>query len=253
MHQIDLAIDGRAIAAGDSAKNSGVGSGEGDTTGAAGFKGIHRCFIESVVGGFAEGATFGFCIFEHFVDRHSLGGFDRNGRVLESITFERQLEDVATEPGAPSTRFSLADFIEPKALGRTDYLGMFAVTAGRDVEAFAQSFYRQNDDYKAILVKALADRIAEAAAEWAHKRERAFFGFGRDENLSLDDLLKEKYRGIRPAPGYSACPSHAHKRKIWSLLQVQERIGLRLTESDMIDPAASVAGFFFNHPGSRYF
>lgn len=186
-------------------------------------------------------------------DAETVSIFDRNGRVLESITFERQLEDVATESGAPSTRFSLADFIAPKALGRTDYLGMFAVTAGRDVEAFAQSFYRQNDDYKAILVKALADRIAEAAAEWAHKRERAFFGFGRDENLSLDDLLKEKYRGIRPAPGYSACPSHTHKRKIWSLLQVQERIGLRLTESDMIDPAASVAGFFFNHPDSRYF
>lgn len=178
---------------------------------------------------------------------------DREGRELERITFERQLEDVKSESGDPATRFSLTDFIAPKESGRTDYIGMFAVTAGRDVEAFAQSFYRQNDDYRAILVKALADRIAEAAAEWAHKREREMFGFGRDENLSFEDLLKEKYRGIRPAPGYSACPSHAHKRKIWSLMQVQERIGLRLTESDMIDPAASVSGFFFNHPNARYF
>jgi 5-methyltetrahydrofolate--homocysteine methyltransferase len=178
---------------------------------------------------------------------------DREGRELERITFERQLEEAKTDSGNMATRFSLTDFIAPKSSGRGDYLGMFAVTAGHEVEAFAQSFYRQHDDYRAILVKALADRIAEAAAEWAHKRERELFGFGRGENFSLEDLLNEKYRGIRPAPGYSACPSHAHKRKIWSLMQVQERIGLRLTESDMIDPAASVSGFFFNHPSARYF
>jgi 5-methyltetrahydrofolate--homocysteine methyltransferase len=130
---------------------------------------------------------------------------------------------------------------------------MFAVTAGRDVETFAQSFLRQHDDYQSILVKALADRIAEAAAEWAHKRARDFCGFGRTENLALEDLLKEKYRGIRPAPGYSACPSHAHKRKIWKLMQVKERVGISLTESDMMDPAASVSGFYFNHPEARYF
>ena len=189
----------------------------------------------------------------HSDDRETVSICDREGRELERITFERQLEEAKTETGSPATRFSLTDFIAPKSSGRVDYLGMFAVTAGHEVEAFAQSFHRQHDDYRAILVKALADRIAEAAAEWAHKRERELFGFGKGETFSLEDLLKEKYRGIRPAPGYSACPSHAHKQKIWSLMQVEARIGLRLTESDMIDPAASVSGFFFNHPSARYF
>lgn len=178
---------------------------------------------------------------------------DREGKVLETITFERQLDDEVAADGNPATRYSLADFVAPQALGREDYVGMFAVTAGRDVEAFAQSFLRQHDDYQSILVKALADRIAEAAAEWAHKRAREFCGFGRMENLTFDDLLKENYRGIRPAPGYSACPSHAHKQTIWKLMQVKERIGISLTESDMMDPAASVSGFYFNHPNARYF
>lgn len=178
---------------------------------------------------------------------------DREGKVLDTITFERQLDEEVAADGTPALRYSLADFVAPTSLGREDYIGMFAVTAGRDVETFAQSFLRQHDDYQSILVKALADRIAEAAAEWAHKRARDFCGFGRTENLALEDLLKEKYRGIRPAPGYSACPSHAHKRKIWKLMQVKERVGILLTESDMMDPAASVSGFYFNHPEARYF
>jgi len=178
---------------------------------------------------------------------------DREGKVLDTITFERQLNEEVAVDGTPSLRYSLADFVAPSTLGREDYIGMFAVTAGRDVDVFAQSFLRQHDDYQSILVKALADRIAEAAAEWAHKRARDFCGFGRAENLTLEEILKEKYRGIRPAPGYSACPSHAHKRNIWKLMQVKERIGISLTESDMMDPAASVSGFYFNHPDARYF
>jgi 5-methyltetrahydrofolate--homocysteine methyltransferase len=178
---------------------------------------------------------------------------DREGNVLDTITFERQLDEEAAADGTPALRYSLADFVAPSTLGREDYIGMFAVTAGRDVDAFAQSFLRQHDDYQSILVKALADRIAEAAAEWAHKRARDFCGFGRKENLTFEELLKEKYRGIRPAPGYSACPSHAHKQNIWKLMQVKERVGISLTESDMMDPAASVSGFYFNHPEARYF
>lgn len=177
---------------------------------------------------------------------------DREGRTLESISFERQTKK-KSGAGDDPTFYSLADFIAPRESGRTDYLGMFAVTAGHDVEKFAQSFVRQNDDYSSILVKAVADRFAEAAAEWAHKRTRDLFGFGLKEQLTFQEVLDDKYRGIRPAPGYPACPSHAHKLKIWNLLQVKERIGISLTESYMMDPAASVSGFYFNHPESRYF
>jgi 5-methyltetrahydrofolate--homocysteine methyltransferase len=178
---------------------------------------------------------------------------DREGRVLDSITFERQTKKKSGDDGDGKTYFSLADFIAPKESGRNDYLGMFAVTAGHDVEKFAQSFVRQNDDYNSILVKAVADRFAEAAAEWAHKRARDLFGFGLHEKLTFQEMLDDKYRGIRPAPGYPACPSHAHKSNIWKLMQVKERIGISLTETLMMNPAASVSGFYFNHPDSRYF
>ena len=178
---------------------------------------------------------------------------DREGKVLDTITFERQTKKKTGDDGDGTTYFSLADFIAPKSSGRTDYLGMFAVTAGHDVEKFAQSFVRQNDDYNSILVKAVADRFAEAAAEWAHKKTRDLFGFGLKETLTFQEVLDDKYRGIRPAPGYPACPSHAHKANIWKLMQVKERIGISLTETLMMNPAASVSGFYFNHPDSRYF
>lgn len=178
---------------------------------------------------------------------------DREGRELDSITFERQTKKKSGDDGEGKTYFSLADFIAPKSSGRKDYLGMFAVTAGHDVEKFAQSFMRQNDDYNSILVKAVADRFAEAAAEWAHKKTRDLFGFGREEKLTFQEVLDDKYRGIRPAPGYPACPSHGHKSNIWKLMQVRERIGIELTETLMMNPAASVSGFYFNHPDSRYF
>jgi len=181
---------------------------------------------------------------------------DRDGQVLDQITFERQTKKKTSEgvdPDEPQNYFSLADFIAPRDSGRTDYLGMFAVTAGHDVESMAQSYLRANDDYNSILVKAVADRFAEASAEWAHKKTRDFFGFGQEEKLTFQEVLDDKYRGIRPAPGYPACPSHAHKSNIWKLLQVRERIGISLTETLMMNPAASVSGFYFNHPDSRYF
>jgi 5-methyltetrahydrofolate--homocysteine methyltransferase len=178
---------------------------------------------------------------------------DREGNVLDQITFERQTKKKSGDEGDASTYFSLADFIAPRESDRRDYLGMFAVTAGHEVEKFAQTFVRQNDDYTSILVKAVADRFAEAAAEWAHKKTRDFFKFGLDENLTFQEVLDDKYRGIRPAPGYPACPSHAHKSNIWKLMRVNERIGIELTETLMMNPAASVSGFYFNHPDARYF
>lgn len=146
----------------------------------------------------------------------------------------------------------LADFIAPKDAKITDYLGGFAV-AVHGVEAFAQEFERQNDDYQSIMVKALGDRFAEALAEYLHKKVRGLFGYGADENLSVDALIREEYRGIRPAPGYPACPDHTEKGKLWSLLKVEKAIGLSLTESYAMTPGSSVSGFYFAHPDSKYF
>ncbi len=149
--------------------------------------------------------------------------------------------------------FSLADFVAPMEAGRVDYLGAFAVTAGVGCDELVVEFERQHDDYTAILAKALADRLAEAFAEWLHKRVRAEWGFGRDETLGLEELLRETYRGIRPAPGYPACPDHTEKRRLFDLLGAEARTGMTLTESFAMLPAASVSGFYLAHPESRYF
>ena len=148
--------------------------------------------------------------------------------------------------------FALADFIAPEASGRRDYLGLFAVTAGIGAEELAAKFASQQDDYNAIMSKALADRLAEALAERMHLRARQYWGFGEDEQLSCQELIREKYRGIRPAPGYPACPDHTEKHLLFSLLQA-ERLGMQLTENLAMHPAASVSGFYFSHPASRYF
>ena len=148
--------------------------------------------------------------------------------------------------------FALADFIAPEASGRRDYLGLFAVTAGIGAEELAAKFASQQDDYNAIMSKALADRLAEALAERMHLRARQFWGYAKDEQLSCQELIREKYRGIRPAPGYPACPDHTEKHLIFSLLQA-DRLGIRLTENLAMHPAASVSGFYFSHPASRYF
>jgi 5-methyltetrahydrofolate--homocysteine methyltransferase len=146
----------------------------------------------------------------------------------------------------------LSDFIAPKDRGVTDYLGGFAVVC-HGVEAFAKEFEDAGDDYSSIMVKALGDRFAEALAEYLHKRVREFFGYGQTEALSNEALIREEYRGIRPAPGYPACPDHTEKGKLWKLLDVEEAIGLSLTESYAMTPASSVSGFYFAHPESKYF
>ncbi len=148
---------------------------------------------------------------------------------------------------------SLADYVAPVDSGRTDYLGAFAVTSGPRVEELADSYVKKNDDYSAIIVKALGDRLAEAAAEWMHKKARDLWGFGANENLSPADLIAEKYRGIRPAPGYPACPDHTEKALLWELLKVEANTGMTLTSSFAMNPPSSVSGFYFAHPEATYF
>jgi 5-methyltetrahydrofolate--homocysteine methyltransferase len=149
--------------------------------------------------------------------------------------------------------YALADFIAPCDSGRADFLGLFAVTAGLNIEALVGRFEREHDDYNAILSKALADRLAEALAELLHKRAREEWGFGKEESLTAGDLLRERYRGIRPAPGYPALPDHTEKQTIFKLLDAQKNAEIRLTETLAMIPAASVCGFYFAHPESRYF
>jgi 5-methyltetrahydrofolate--homocysteine methyltransferase len=149
---------------------------------------------------------------------------------------------------------ALADFIAPRASGLRDYVGGFAVTAGIGEAAIVERFQRANDDYSAIMVKALADRLAEALAEHLHQRvRREFWGYAADETLSAADLISEKYRGIRPAPGYPAQPDHSEKATLFALLDGERQIGVRLTESFAMWPGASVSGLYFSHPQSYYF
>lgn len=149
---------------------------------------------------------------------------------------------------------SLADFIAPKESGKADYIGSFAVTAGIGIESWVKKFEEANDDYSAILLKALADRFAEAFAEYLHEKVRKeYWGYDAAENLSNEALIEENYRGIRPAPGYPACPEHTEKRTLFSLMDVEAKAGIILTESCAMYPAASVSGWYFSHPESKYF
>ncbi|HZZ28389.1 MAG TPA: methionine synthase [Pirellulales bacterium] len=148
---------------------------------------------------------------------------------------------------------SLADFIAPAETGVRDYLGAFAVTTGLGCDELAKKFDRDHDDYNSIMTKALADRLAEAFAEYLHRQARTDWGFGRKEKLSTDELIEEKYRGIRPAAGYPACPDHTEKRILFDLLDAEQQAGITLTESYAMWPAASVSGLYFAHPNSRYF
>jgi 5-methyltetrahydrofolate--homocysteine methyltransferase len=134
-----------------------------------------------------------------------------------------------------------------------DHLGAFAVTTGIGLDALVAKFKADHDDYNAIMAEAVADRLAEAFAECLHARARKEWGYGRDERLSSDELIEEKYRGIRPAPGYPACPDHTGKRTLWRLLDVEAKTGIKLTESCAMWPGSSVSGFYFAHPESRYF
>lgn len=172
-----------------------------------------------------------------------------NGQQTTFLTLRQQSQKTA---GAPN--IALADFIAPKDSGKQDYIGCFCVTTGFGVDEKAAEFEKQLDDYNSILVKALGDRLAEAFAEYLHlKVRREIWGYASDENLSNQDLINEEYKGIRPAPGYPACPDHLEKPTIWKLLQVEEAIGVKLTESMAMWPAASVSGYYFAHPQSKYF
>nr|WP_168715022.1 methionine synthase [Pantoea sp. Ap-959] len=150
--------------------------------------------------------------------------------------------------------YCLADFVAPKSSGKADYLGAFAVTGGLEEDALAAAFDQQHDDYNKIMVKAVADRLAEAFAEYLHERVRkVIWGYAAHENLSNDELIRENYQGIRPAPGYPACPEHTEKAQIWQLLDVEHHTGMKLTESFAMWPGAAVSGWYFSHPESKYF
>jgi len=162
----------------------------------------------------------------------------------------------------PSGQFNhcLADYVAPQTQldGRhgsplQDHIGGFAVTAGIGADEVAAKFKADHDDYNAIMLKALADRLAEAFAEYAHKLAREAWGFGRNENLAAEDLFRERYRGIRPAAGYPACPDHAEKRTLFDLLEAEKNCGIKLTESFAMHPGASVSGLYFSHPEAKYF
>ncbi len=165
---------------------------------------------------------------------------------LTTFSFLRQQRQMA--PGIPN--ISLADFVAEK----NDYLGLFAVTAGIGIEELAKEYEKDHDDYNSIMVKAIGDRFAEAFAEYLHKLVRTeYWGYAKDENLTNEDLIKESYRGIRPAPGYPACPEHSEKVKLFSVLSATENAGITLTDSFAMFPASSVSGFYFAHPQSKYF
>jgi len=149
---------------------------------------------------------------------------------------------------------ALSDFVAPLNTGVTDYIGAFALTTGIGIEALLEKYEKEHDDYNSIMVKSLADRLAEAFAELLHEKSRKeYWGYASDENFNADELISEKYTGIRPAPGYPACPDHTEKRKLFDLLQAEENIGMYLTESYAMHPASSVSGFYFSHPQSTYF
>jgi 5-methyltetrahydrofolate--homocysteine methyltransferase len=180
------------------------------------------------------------------------------GDDVEVYTDETRSKPLATfhflrqQMKKPAAQFNhcLADYIAPDA---NDYLGGFAVTAGIGADELAAKFAADHDDYNAILTKALADRLAEAFAEFLHREARVAWGFGREENLLQDELLREKYRGIRPAAGYPASPDHTEKRTLFDLLDAENKTGIILTESFAMHPGASVSGLYFSHPDSKYF
>ena len=169
--------------------------------------------------------------------------------ITERLHFLRQQ---ANREGSEPCR-SLADFVAPKETGLADHIGAFAVTSGIGLKDLVDRFKAEHDDYNAIMAEALADRLAEAFAECLHKRVRDEWGYGCGERLTPDDLIHEKYRGIRPAPGYPACPDHTEKGTLWRLLDVETNTGIRITESFAMWPGSSVSGFYFAHPESRYF
>ncbi|WP_127138346.1 methionine synthase [Flagellimonas oceanensis] len=174
---------------------------------------------------------------------------EKDGGTFVFRTLRQQLKK---REGVPN--IALADFIVPKDSGIQDYIGCFCVSTGFGTQELAAEFERNHDDYNSIMIKALADRFAEAFAEYLHKEVRTkYWGYAVDEDLDNTELIKEKYRGIRPAPGYPACPDHLEKLTIWEMMKVEEQIGVKLTDSLAMWPAASVSGYYFGHPEAKYF
>jgi 5-methyltetrahydrofolate--homocysteine methyltransferase len=174
---------------------------------------------------------------------------DARSQVLTTIhTLRQQLHKAEGQ-----CNLALSDFIAPKSTGLPDHLGAFAVTTGHGLDALCKRYESSHDDYTSILAKALADRLAEAFAECLHRRVRAEWGYGVGEQLTNEDLIHERYRGIRPAPGYPACPDHSEKRILFDLLQVERNTGIHLTDSCVMVPASSVSGLYFSHPEAAYF
>jgi 5-methyltetrahydrofolate--homocysteine methyltransferase len=173
-----------------------------------------------------------------------------DARAAELVRFHMLRQQEMIADGRPNR--SLADFIAPRDSFAPDYIGAFAVTAGIGADELAREYENQHDDYSAIIVKALADRLAEAFAEYLHAQVRRDWGYARHETLSSDDLIAEKYRGIRPAFGYPACPDHSEKPALFRLLHAEQE-GITLTESFAMMPAASVSGIYLSHPEAKYF
>ncbi len=202
-----------------------------------------KWFSARAVLGLFPANSIGYDDIEVYADR------DRRGLLAVLHSLRQQTQKPAGQPN-----FALADFIAPKQSGKRDHIGAFAVAAGFGMERKLRQFEQDHDDYRAIMLKALADRFAEALAERLHQRVRKdFWAYQADENLDNDALIAEKYQGIRPAPGYPACPDHTEKPVIWDLLKVTENTGITLTENYAMQPAAAVSGLYFSHPASRYF
>src|SRR5690606_3831005 len=184
------------------------------------------------------------------VNNEDIQLYSENGEELKKFLTLRQQSQKTK--GAPN--IALADFIAPVETGEKDYMGAFCVSTGFGVDEISAKFVENLDDYNSIMIKALADRFAEAFAEYLHKQVRTeIWGYAESEELTNEDLIKESYKGIRPAPGYPACPDHLEKQTIWDLLKVEERIGVKLTDSLAMWPASSVSGYYFANPKSRYF
>jgi 5-methyltetrahydrofolate--homocysteine methyltransferase len=172
----------------------------------------------------------------------------RSARLTTIHSLRQQSEKPQGQPN-----LALADYVAPKESGRADHIGAFAVTTGIGLDELCRRFDKDHDDYNSIMAKALADRLAEAFAEFLHQQARVDWGYGKDERLTTEELIRERYRGIRPAPGYPACPDHTEKRLLFDLLSVERQAGITLTESFAMLPTAAVSGWYFAHPEARYF
>ena len=202
---------------------------------------------------------------EHWLQARAVVGFfpcnavDEEIEVYSDTTRSRvlhRLHHLRQQKGKPAGQphYALSDFIAPKDSGKVDYIGAFAVTAGIGIEPHLERFKAAHDDYNDILLKSLADRLAEASAEALHLRvRRELWGYAPEERLTNEQLIAEAYRGIRPAPGYPACPDHTEKGTLWQMLDVERAIDLRITESFAMYPTAAVSGWYFAHPDARYF